>query len=173
MNKQLLWIINQIQEENTTLPAPDKRLCFDFFIYFGFFGPVSACHKMAQLNFAAVSDLSPVFLFSERVGQILPGQLGPHRSAGESPWRQTPRPLSFQRLIICWCFCRATSRASRTFCSPGRRLKASWSTTLSSRRSRSRWWMWEVRGRRGRSGFSASTASRPYFSWSHPQSTIR
>lgn len=68
---------------------------------------------------------------------------------------------------------RATSRASRTSCSRGRRPKASWSTTSSSRRSPSRWWTSAGSGPRGRSGSSASTASRPSSSWSRRRSTIR
>lgn len=141
-------------------------------LFVSFFGPALAFNKMTRSNFAAVIDLCSSCFQSESVKYFLDnldriGQLVSRRDDRHLT------PVSFQSLITTWCFGRATSQASRTFCSRGRPPKASWSTTLSSRRSRLRWWTWEVRGRRGRSGFSVLTGSRLYFSWSHRRSTIR
>jgi len=75
--------------------------------------------------------------------------------------------------IFSCVLCRAIFPASRTFCLPGRPRRASSSTTLSSKRSPSRWSMWEVRGHSGKSGSSVLMESRQYSSWCPRPSMIR
>lgn len=141
----------------------NQIMCFNLILW---------CLRWLRSIFRLFMDFS-LFLSAEWVSQILPGQPGPYWTAGEPHWQVESSFLLIYNNKSFLFYFRATFQASRTSCLRERRQRASSSTTLSSRRSLSRWWTSGGRGPRGRSGFSVLTGSRRYSSWCRRPSTTR